>query len=87
MEIEKHCVLCGTVYIARSNRARYCAGCRKKESQRTANEAKRKARMARRVKAEIEGYKKPVFSVDEVAAMARESGMTYGQYMARHKSL
>lgn len=81
MDVVKVCryMGCGKEFIAHSNNARWCPECkvkREEDKRRAANERKRVARKMAKME-------KPARSVQDIAAMAREAGMTYGQYVAR----
>lgn len=69
---EFKCAWCGEEYQG-TRRKRYCSA----ECRLEAN-ARAKSRTRTRKK------KKPVLSIEQVAVLSREAGMSYGEYVAKH---
>ena len=83
MAYKKVCKRCNNLYIAQSINTRYCSVCRKvvdKELQDASNQRRRENRERQKE----EKREKPKATLDQVLAKARESGMSYGQYVALH---
>lgn len=81
MEFNKTCYVCGKSFVAHSGNALYCLDCRYKSIRERDN---RKQMERRHYEAAERKKVAPVQSVQEVSAKARDAGMTYGKYVARH---
>ena len=90
-ERKKTCPICNEEYITHASSKKYCGDKCAEEAKRRSRRAyndiyreKSKIRM-RQKKAEKERKVINIPNLTEVDRMARESGMTYGQYVAKYR--
>lgn len=78
MKVTKQCTICGASYETTNIHAKYCSDvCRKKASK----EMHRRSRAKQ--KEELERKKNMQQNIIDIAVLARQAGMTYGQYVAK----
>jgi len=78
MKVIKQCTICGASFETTNIHAKYCSDpCRKKASRKSYRQAKAKE------KEELERKKNMQQSIIDIAVLARQAGMTYGQYVAK----
>lgn len=79
----KKCEICGQDFIVKSNRQKYCAGCARKEhlEKVRAYKARERRGNCRREYGKI--GRAASASIHEVVRLASQSGMSYGEYVAK----
>jgi endogenous inhibitor of DNA gyrase (YacG/DUF329 family) len=88
MTVEKVCAICKKSFTAKREHAMYCSN-RCKELARNAKEAERnkirytEKAQEKRIKRAMAKIKKPKKSIIEIAVLARQQNMHYGEYVAR----
>lgn len=90
MERIIHCADCGCEIIARNNRKRYCGQCLIKRNAEIKKKQKYNKIRGKRYETDSEGNRippKPKFvpknSIYDVLKLAKEAGMTYGEYVSK----
>jgi ribosomal protein L20 len=81
------CIICGgrfeTNFFGRRN-AKYCPVCRKEVNKQRDKEAYNRRKEKKQQKAEAD-ENRPL-TLSEIASIARENGMSYGQFVAKMKN-
>jgi hypothetical protein len=78
MKEVRKCIICNGYYVTTIQNAKYCSSvCRKKGEKEIAKQRKIKK------KEQIENSKNMQQSIIDIAVLARQAGMTYGQYVAK----
>lgn len=78
MKLTKRCTICGQPYVTTNINAKYCSDdCRKAGTR----EINRQARAEQREKEEKR--KNSQQCIIDIAVLARQAGMTYGQYVSK----
>ena len=79
----KHCIMCGKELPLKKRK--YCSNaCALKLNSKKQMEENREQYKKPKAEEKPKVIKKKVLSLDEVAKLAREAGLTYGQYVAKH---
>jgi ribosomal protein L20 len=79
------CTVCGGHFETNffgSRNAKYCSECKKEVDKQKLKEANER-RKEKRKKQKMDSEENRPLSLSEIAALARQNGMTYGQFVAK----
>jgi len=77
------CSICGREFEGRASNAKYCSHECMKEGARISNRNRKRYRSQARKDLKVERVRYTTSSIAEIAKMAAEAGMSYGQFVAK----